>query len=36
MEYQFDALDHITKLVTSFAGCDEVLSTYEYTYSDQG
>ncbi len=35
-EYQYDALDHITKLVTSCVGCDEVLSTYEYTYNDQG
>lgn len=32
----YDALDHITKLVTSCAGCEEVLSTYEYTYNDQG
>ena len=32
----YDALDHITKLVTSCAGCGEVLSTYEYTYNDQG
>ena len=32
----YDALDHITKLVTSCAGCDEVLSTYEYTYKRPG
>ena len=32
----YDALDHITKLVTSCTGCEEVLSTYEYTYNDQG
>ncbi|XCP87195.1 RHS repeat-associated core domain-containing protein [Roseburia hominis] len=32
----YDAMDHITKLVTYCKGCDEVISTYEYTYNEQG